>query len=95
MSKDQSGDSLRTPFFNQVIVFECVTGVKSALSHPCFYDVIDWRSPKAGEWFLDGPSLTHAVRAKQDFALTAEYWIARPTNYAMKTWYKGERVEVS
>lgn len=89
MSKD--AEALQ-PHFQRIVVFQKVTGPNNALSHPCYYDVYNWRAPKMGEWFLDGVTLDTAVRAQRDFDEAAQYWLVRPTNFAIQRWHKGERV---
>jgi hypothetical protein len=48
---------------------------KALRATPCQYDVIGFRAPKAGEYFLNG-TIVQAYYAEQD--LTTSYIIARP-----------------
>ena len=89
MSKDQCIVEVTPPKFHQVVLFQ---DVREGLPHNCFYEVLTFRAPAKGEWFLSGDTMELAERAGWDFPETAEYWIVRPVNYAVSRWYKGERV---
>jgi hypothetical protein len=91
---DLEVEMCKPPKLPQPVVFHQVHGVKKLIPHPCFYDVIGFRAPKEGEWFLSG-AIVEAYKASRDFPETSKYWIVRPTNFAVKRWWKGERVEVT
>jgi len=42
------------------------------------YDVIGFRSPKKGEWYLSGALITPFVASND---LTMEFWVVLPTNH--------------
>lgn len=58
----------------------------------CFFEVVGYRPPKAGEYFVSGAVL-EAHHTPRDLT-GCVHWIVRPTHYATtKTvWSKGERV---
>lgn len=93
MSKDTVIELRQPPKFKQPIQFEHVHGPRRSLPHPCFFEIVGWRSPRQGEWFLSG-AIIQAYRASRDFPETSEYWIVRPTYLAVKGWRRGERVEI-
>jgi hypothetical protein len=89
MSKDDVISTPIPPKFHLVVNFQ---NIRSGLPRDCFYDVVDFRAPKTGEYFLAGPTMSIGAYAGYDFADTAQYWIVHPTNIAEKRWYKGEKV---
>lgn len=65
---------IRDPKFHKVLGFEGIG--------PCFYEIVGFRAPRKNEFFLSG-AIVSAYRAPTDL-ITQEYWIARPTRYAME-----------
>lgn len=63
--------------------------------HRCFYEKVEFRAPKKGEWFVSGAE-PMAYRAKTDMMTTA-YQIVRPTRYAVpaKGFVPGKPVAIS
>ena len=43
----------------------------------CYYELVGWRAPKKGEWYLSG-ALVEAYRASNDF--TTAFFVVRPTH---------------
>lgn len=79
----QDGKAWNLP---EVVKFERIT-LDSYFKH-YFYEVVGYRKPKKGEWFLSGAVL-YAYKAPND--LNTCYLVAKPTHIAKKksNWFKG------
>jgi len=69
----------------QPVPFEGLGGVGGE----CYYEVLGFRSPSKGEWYLSG-AIVEGYKAFSD--LTMKYWVVKPTHYARRVWQKGKRV---
>ena len=56
----------------------------------CYYDIIEFRSPKKGEWYLSG-AIVEGYKAFDD--LTVIFWVVKPTHYAKQVWQKGDEIK--